>query len=495
MDQTATNYNPEANFADNSLCEYPVLGCTDQAATNYNPLANLDDDSCEFPINCTDATLNMSDSYGDGWNGNTLIINDLEFTISQGNAESACVSLDECMIFTSVEGGWPNEVSWELIATDSTLLASGGANYTNVLGVCDDIDEIISGPFSPAAPPITSQNIQLQEGWNLISTFIKAENSDVINLFSKIKDQLVIIKDNDGSVYLPDWDFNNINDLQIGEGYQVKTNTQTVFTIEGTYKTPEDNPITLSEGWNMFGYLRFEPSDVASVFGDIVNEIVIVKNVEGSVYLPEWGFNGIGNLEKGNGYQAKLLSDQILEYIPNDESYRLTSSKITNNGVRHFSKAPITDNNMTVIIENQAWNIVPEEGSEIAAFNNEGTLVGSASYTSPVTIITVWGDDSMTNTKEGLSVMEDVNFKLWNTNTIHCFTINKWAEGSAAYQVNAINIASSIVASTLVENTSERILVRIVNLLGQEVSMNDDQIEGVVLFEIYNDGTVEKVIR
>ena len=91
--------------------------------------------------------------------------------------------------------------------------------------------------------------------------------------------------------------------------------------------------------------------------------------------------------------------------------------------------------------------------------------------------------------------MEDVNFKLWNTNTIHCFTINKWAEGSAAYQVNAINIASSIVASTLVENTSERILVRIVNLLGQEVSMNDDQIEGVVLFEIYNDGTVEKVIR
>jgi hypothetical protein len=44
-------------------------------------------------------------------------------------------------------------------------------------------------------------------------------------------------------------------------------------------------------------------------------------------------------------------------------------------------------------------------------------------------------------------------------------------------------------------NSSNRTLVRLVNLLGQEINMDEDQFEGGMLFEIYNDGTVEKVIR
>jgi len=44
-------------------------------------------------------------------------------------------------------------------------------------------------------------------------------------------------------------------------------------------------------------------------------------------------------------------------------------------------------------------------------------------------------------------------------------------------------------------NSSNRTLVRLVNLLGQEINMDKDQFEGGMLFEIYNDGTVEKVIR
>ena len=50
MDETATNYNPDATTDDGS-CEYApvdIQGCTDTTATNYNADATLDDGSCEY---------------------------------------------------------------------------------------------------------------------------------------------------------------------------------------------------------------------------------------------------------------------------------------------------------------------------------------------------------------------------------------------------------------------------------------------------------------
>jgi len=57
MDNTAYNYNPEANV-DNEGCIPVVLGCTNPLAFNYNSAANTDDDSCiPFVYGCTDATM------------------------------------------------------------------------------------------------------------------------------------------------------------------------------------------------------------------------------------------------------------------------------------------------------------------------------------------------------------------------------------------------------------------------------------------------------
>ena len=46
-DETANNYNPNANVDDGS-CTYDVFGCTDVSANNFNPLANIDDGSCTY---------------------------------------------------------------------------------------------------------------------------------------------------------------------------------------------------------------------------------------------------------------------------------------------------------------------------------------------------------------------------------------------------------------------------------------------------------------
>ena len=52
------------------------------------------------------------------------------------------------------------------------------------------------------------------------------------------------------------------------------------------------------------------------VFSELTenNNLIIAKDYIGSAFLPEWGFNGIGDLETGKGYQLKVNSSSILQY-------------------------------------------------------------------------------------------------------------------------------------------------------------------------------------
>ena len=43
-------------------------------------------------------------------------------------------------------------------------------------------------------------------------------------------------------------------------------------------------------------------------------------------------------------------------------------------------------------------------------------------------------------------------------------------------------------------NATERVLVKVINVLGQEVNMDDQPFKGTVLFNVYDDGSVDKFI-
>ena len=61
-------------------------------------------------------------------------------------------------------------------------------------------------------------------------------------------------------------------------------------------------PIDLLLGWNI---IYREPQD-ATLQADIIE---IVKNNAAEVYWPEYGFNGIGDLIPGQGYQIKVSEE------------------------------------------------------------------------------------------------------------------------------------------------------------------------------------------
>ena len=170
---------------------------------------------------------------------------------------------------------------------------------------------------------IYSQNIDINEGWSLISTYIQADNLDISIVFSPLIDYIVILKNNEGSAYLPEWNFNGIGDMIAGQGYQIKLNSYQQLTIFGQILLPELTPIDLNQGWNLIAYLRQSPADVVDVFQDMLsnNSLVIVKDSGGNAYLPEWAFNGIGDMYSGNAYQIKTNEALTLIYLSNNLDY------------------------------------------------------------------------------------------------------------------------------------------------------------------------------
>jgi hypothetical protein len=374
-------------------------------------------------------------------------------------------------------------------ATYSTTMPNQGDYTTNGISALASLTAVAS---------VSDQTMDMPFGWSIFSTYLSFETMDLATLLSSIFDQIIICKNNAGDAYLPEWGFNGIGDVEVGQGYQIKLLNDINITAEGEYMAPEDNPIDLTAGWNMIGYLRLEPADAAAVLFDInaTNNLVIAKDYAGQAYLPEWDFNGIGDMKPGEGYQMKINNDDVLTYISNDDSYRVSSITVTNNAPTHFEKVTLTDNNMTVVIEDASWDVLPENGAEIGAYDSSGNLVGSVKYTSPVTVLTLWGDDVTTISKDGLETIEVSSFKVWSNNQTTSFEITEWSEGSSAYTADAINIASSISTSNIVtqELSTIRELVRVINVLGQEVTVQD-AFKGEVLFNVYNDGTVEKVVK
>jgi hypothetical protein len=349
----------------------------------------------------------------------------------------------------------------------------------------------------PTGP--SEQLLIIPEGWSNFSTYMTPENMDMGAFLNPIVTDVIIAKDNAGFAFLPEWNFNGIGELQVGQGYQVKLSNANDLLVVGEYMLPEENPIVLSAGWNMIGYLRTEPSAADAVLADITStgNLVIAKDYSGNAYLPEWNFNGIGDLVAGEAYQLKVNNADILQYLSNDDSYRHAAIEVTENNVSYFAKLAPTDKNMTVVIEDAAWDILPTEGSEIAAFDKNGNMVGSAIYSSPVTVVTVWGDDVTTTSKDGMLVSESVSFKVWNSNEVSDFTVTKWIEGSSSYQVDGISVASTIETNNVITelNASERVLVKVINVLGQEVNLDDEPFKGTVLFKVYDDGSVKQFVR
>jgi hypothetical protein len=330
-------------------------------------------------------------------------------------------------------------LNWIVMSDGEELSAAVTYNFGAGTYSCNGL----AGLSSLAATSVVTQMIDLTEGWNIWSTYVAPEDPDMAAMFANISDQLVICKDENGSVYWPAFGLNNIGSITDGRGYQAKVESSTMLEVTGQLLDPGMS-IDLPEGWGIIGYVQTDAAD-AEMMMSSVSGLIIMKDENGSVYWPAFSLNNIGNMQAGEGYQVKMEAEAVFSYTSGAGrlGYAETIRTV------YYESAQNTGSNMTIGLPTTAWEVMPAIGDEIAAYDESGKLIGSTSFTGEHIALTVWGDDLTTDAKDGLAIGEEVTFKLWNSdmNTESTLVVTKWDAGSNAYTIDGISIASNIVLS------------------------------------------------
>ena len=307
-----------------------VLGCMDNTAENYNDAATVDDGTClittyaGYPaLTPTGVTHSIavpaarpdnlayisvyydSDGEGDLKLGGWAEVTTGTFSITAYGDDSTTSEKDgfaanDEFIWRGLTSAG-DEVNLMVTVTGNSQFASNGVStvQTVVIGEC--------------------QTITLPAGWSMFSTYLTPFEPDIAEVFSNIDTDVVIVKDGAGTPYWPFYNINSIGDMTLGKGYQIKMDAESTLEICGTYAAPESTELSLTNGWDIIGYLRKHASDIAEVFSNIVDNVIIVKDGAGDPYWPGYGINNIGDMAPGQGYQIKMGAQQTLTYAANEE--------------------------------------------------------------------------------------------------------------------------------------------------------------------------------
>jgi hypothetical protein len=127
-------------------------------------------------------------------------------------------------------------------------------------------------------------------------------------LFEPIINHLVIAKDVNGNVFLPEWSFDNIGALNPGEGLLIKIEGAQTMTIQGQQIDLMENPMQIPVGWSIKSYMKNAPIDVLDLI-DNNEDVVIIKDYFGNACIPAMNFNGIGEFQPGQAYLVKSISE------------------------------------------------------------------------------------------------------------------------------------------------------------------------------------------
>lgn len=201
----------------------------------------------------------------------------------------------------------------------------------------------ISAPREPAAT--VAHSINLQQGWNHISSYVAPKDSSLKAVFSDVLANVALVKDEAGKVFMPQENIDQLATWDPREAYMVYINSTDTLQIEGVSLSSAPPAIPLEAGWNQIPYLNEVPLPIDSVLSSISAYVVMVKNHTGQTYLPGFGINDIGMMQPGQGYLIYMSQPTTLVYTSSGSKTRssLTNSPDPGTSSNASSMSPSAD--------------------------------------------------------------------------------------------------------------------------------------------------------
>ncbi len=156
------------------------------------------------------------------------------------------------------------------------------------------------------------QTLNINSGWNGISSVVHPDNTDLDFMFQDIIDELIILQGDDG-VFWPDQNVNTIEDWDPARAYQIKLQDDVQLNIIGTVIT--NNKIDISEGWNNLPVLTTCPMTIDDLLNGANTVILFIIEVAGTeIYWPDMGINSLQQLMPGKSYYLKSAGDGFITF-------------------------------------------------------------------------------------------------------------------------------------------------------------------------------------
>lgn len=279
--------------------------------------------------------------------------------------------------------------------------------------------------------------ISLEEGWNMISINVyppqefyregEAGGPGIRLMLEQLRvdedhHHVEIAKNGEGRFYLPAWqEYCDIPYWSLDEGIMIKVDEDVEATWTGE-PIPADTDVALHRGWNMIAYfpqyqLPCESPDFY-VLSPIIEHVALAKDIDGRFMSTAFNYSDMEPWRETCGYLVNVDEDLTLNYPPEPDENRLARADHTVKKLPdHWTSPPRTDASMSVLI-NQVSGFHPEVGDLVAAFDDDGRIVGLGSFNSSSRCgLAVWGDDPTTDAIDGLRDGESFTFMLWDEDT------------------------------------------------------------------------------
>ena len=341
-------------------------------------------------------------------------------------------------------------------------------------------------------------NIYLNPGWNTISSYVIPELKafDFIVDWSKFP-FIKSIENEEGNTYIVDKKNTIYPAFDIKKGYKVFTESAGILTLQGSVVKPTFYPILIQKGSQIIPFYSFLSRSVTEVLKPVINEIKLIKDNEGKVFIPDLGINRLQQLNPGQGYFIQAKKEVLFTY-PDDYVSGMMPPGIQHNALldtlEYYKLRNIinTGNNSTIAIRYSSQYL--KKGDEIGLFANDTLLFGASKVDTSNLAIIAWGNNQNSSGRNGFFENENIRIKLWrkSENKVYPLIINWEDDAVGKYRKDDLQIGHiKSIASTSVFPFDKEIGLESLDIFPNPVSdfcrvIANEEVKGEIILSLWN---------
>nr|NQU90826.1 T9SS type A sorting domain-containing protein [Bacteroidota bacterium] len=270
------------------------------------------------------------------------------------------------------------------------------------------------------------QKIPMFAGWSVVSSYLEPVYPDMGMVAQDItpENNLVIAVNNSANIFWPVAGVNTIGNWNSQNGYKIKSEQNGEWIIRG-------DPVANSSLDLLPGNLFYLPvltniqTPIDQVFENPVSDIFFIYSIQtNQIYWPDGGILSLTELTPGFGYYAYMKNNVTANFPPVicdpvDQSENIQF--ISQDGPWTVAR---TSEVHLFAIDAAALSEI-QEADYLGAFDTEGNCIGYASIMADGhnALLTVYGDDQLTDQKDGAIENELIQFRTHNTYNGHEETV------------------------------------------------------------------------